>query len=394
MNQDCSKSLHVLIVSNGYPSAYKSLSGSFWKDQAEALVEQNCKVGLIATTPISLKDINKDGLKHLKSEVKIEKGVYTSIFRFPNIPFLNFLESFATTYFGFLLFKKYIKSNGLPDVIHVHRYEAGLLAIKLKRKYNIPYVVTEHSSRFLYEKLTKVEFSISKKVFTYSNYCIAVSKSLANKLSESFDIKFNYIPNIVSTEFFKKNENTQKNKLFSFFCAGNLDVNKNHKMLIEAFYLFQKEYPNSLLYIAGEGPQKLSLRSQIEKLRLLESVILLGKLNRDDMVKFNNKCHVFVLPSFKETFGVVLIEALSTGIPVISTNSGGPSSIIIDERIGEVCENNSEALSNAMKKVYINFDTYSSDWIIKYVNENFSKEKVISKLMKMYHDLIRINERK
>jgi L-malate glycosyltransferase len=394
MSQNYNNQQHILILSNGYPSVYQTLSGSFWKDQAETLVNQNCKVGLIATTPISLKDIKRKGVMNLRSKTKIENGVYTSVIRFPNVPFFNFLESFFSVFFGFYLFKKYIRKNGLPDVIHVHRYEVGLLAIKLKREYNIPYVVTEHSSRFLYETMSKKEISIARKVFLHANVCIAVSKSLANKLSESFDIKFNYIPNIVSTEFFKKNENTQKNKLFSFFCAGNLDVNKNHKMLIEAFYLFQKEYPNSLLYIAGEGPQKLSLRSQIEKLRLLESVILLGKLNRDDMVKFNNKCHVFVLPSFKETFGVVLIEALSTGIPVISTNSGGPSSIIIDERIGEVCENNSEALSNAMKKVYINFDTYSSDWIIKYVNENFSKEKVISKLMKMYHDLIRINERK
>ena len=52
MNQGCNKSLHILIISNGYPSVYKSLSGSFWKDQEEAFVEQNCKVGLIATTPI------------------------------------------------------------------------------------------------------------------------------------------------------------------------------------------------------------------------------------------------------------------------------------------------------------------------------------------------------
>ena len=394
MNQGCNKSLHILIISNGYPSVYKSLSGSFWKDQAEAFVEQNCKVGLIATTPISVKDIKNKGIKHLKKEVKIENGVYTYVLRFPNIPLLNFLESLVSAYFGFRLFKKYIKCNGLPDVIHVHRFEAGLLAVKIKKWYNIPYVVTEHSSRFLYETLSKVERSIAQKVFNCADKCIAVSSSLSDKLSADFGVKFNYIPNIVNTIFFRRSERISKNKSFSCFSAGNLDTNKNHKMLIDDFYLFHRYNPNSLLYIAGEGALKASLKSQIEKLGLVESVMLLGKLSREDMVKLNNRCHVFVLPSIKETFGVVLIEALSSGIPVISTKSGGPSSIITDKRIGEVCDVNVEAMSSVMKKVYINFDNYSSEWIVNYVNENFSKEKVILKLMNIYENIINVNVRK
>jgi glycosyltransferase involved in cell wall biosynthesis len=394
MNQNYNDQQHILILSNGYPSVYQTLSGSFWKDQAEALSDQNCKVGLIATTPISLKDIKRKGVMNLRSKTKIENGVYTSVLRFPNIPFLNFLESFFSEFFGFYLFKKYIRKNGLPDVIHVHRYEAGLLAYKIKKSYKIPYVVTEHSSRFLYETMSKKEISIARKVFLNANVCIAVSKNLADKLKEICEVSFQYLPNVVDTSFFKKRKELTKNALFSFFSAGALDVNKNHKMLIDAFYLFHQQHPNSLLCIAGEGPLKSSLTSQIEKLGLVESVELLGKLDRERMVEYNNKCHVFVLPSFKETFGVVLIEAMSTGLPVIALDSGGPSSIITNTQLGEICEVNSEALSNAMNKVYINFEMYSSDYIVNYVNENFSKEKVISKLIKIYGQIINDNDRK
>lgn len=390
MSQNCNKNLHILIISNGYPSAYKSLSGSFWKDQAEALVEQNCKVGFIATTPISLKDIKTKGVKYLKKEDKIEKGVITSVVRFPNIPKLNFLESFVTRHIGFLLFKRYIKVNGIPDVIHVHRYEAGLLAIKIKNTYGVPFVVTEHSSRFLYDSLGRMELSISKRVFQEADYCIGVSKSLVSLLSNKYSINFNYLPNIVDTYFFKRDKEIKKNKLFSFFSAGNLDVNKNHRMLIDAFHLFHKKNisSNLQLFIAGEGSERESLMEQIKSLDLENSVFLLNKLSRIDMVKFNNECHVFVLPSIKETFGVVLIEALSTGSPVVSTNSGGPSSIIINKRLGNICNISTEALFYAMKDVYENFEEYSSDWIIKFAITNFSKEKITSELLKIYKKII------
>lgn len=390
MNQGCNKNRHILIISNGYPSVYKSLSGSFWKDQAEAFVKQNCKVGLIATTPISLKDIKTKGVKYLNKESLIEKGVVTSIFRFPNIPKLNFLESLIGLHVGFLLFKKYTEVNGLPDVIHVHRYEAGLLAIKIKKKYGIPFVVTEHSSRFLYNSLGRVEHSISKRVFQKADYCIAVSKSLASLLSKKYLTDFNYIPNIVDTSFFKRNKLIKKNISFSFFSAGNLDVNKNHRMLIDAFDIFLKKNisSNSRLYIAGDGPERESLMKQIKSLNLEKSVFLLSKLSRIDMVKFNNQCHVFVLPSIKETFGVVLIEALSTGLPVISTDSGGPRSIITHESLGEICDISKDALFCAMKNVYDNFEGYSSDRIVKFANDNFSKEKITSSLLKVYKKIL------
>lgn len=394
MNQNYNNQQHILILSNGYPSVYQTLSGSFWKNQAEALNDQNCKVGLIATTPISLKDIKRKGVMNLRSKTKIENGVYTSVLRFPNIPFINFLESFFSVFFGFYLFKKYIRKNGLPDIIHVHRYEAGLLAIKIKNRYKIPYVVTEHSSRFLYETMSKKEISIARKVFLSAALCLAVSKALADKLNKTYGVNFQYFPNIVDTSFFKKRKEFTKNALFSFFSAGALDVNKNHKMLIDAFYLFHQQHPNSLLCIAGEGPLKSSLTSQIQKLGLVDSIELLGKLDRERMVEYNNKSHVFVLPSFKETFGVVLIEAMSSGLPVIALDSGGPASIVTDARLGEICDVNSDALSNAMNKVYTKFDTYSSDYIINYVNENFSRDKVILKLIKIYDQIINDNDRK
>lgn len=382
MNQKYSQ--HILILSNGYPSVYRSLSGSFWKDQAEELAAQKCIVGLIATTPISFKDIAIKGVRFLKFEKKCVKKVFTYVFRFPNIPKLNFLESFISLYIGFLFFKIYKRKHGLPDVIHVHRYEAGLLAIKIKEKYGIPYVVTEHSSRFLYNTLGKIEIKISLKVFQKADRCIAVSESLSKILSNKYKTHFDYLPNIVDTTFFKRIDKIEKNSHFSFFSAGNLDSNKNHTMLIDAFNLFHQMNTNSKLYIAGEGCEVDSLLKKIKELNLENSVVLLGKLSRRDMVKLNNECHVFVLPSIKETFGVVLIEALSTGIPIISTNSGGPNSIITNKYLGEICDINIESLFNAMKKVYSNYDEYSTESIVNYVNKNFSKQKIISELLDIY----------
>lgn len=385
MSQNCDQ-LHILIISNSYPTINKPNAGIFWRDQAISLSKIGHKVAVIAVTPISLNDIIGKGpfFSLTKSE---NEGVYEMKFSFPNIPKFNFFESYIALWKGKSFFKKYIKINGKPDVIHLHRYEGGLLALYLKKKYKLPIVYTEHSSRFLYDQLSKKEKKIASKVILDVDYRIAVSPFLGRKIEKTFGVKFNFIPNIVDTEQFDIKSTTFNKDNFVVFSAGNLAINKNHKILIEAFRDFKIKYPNSELFIAGEGNQRKFLEIEIKKYDLFDSVKLVGQLSRNEMIDWFNKSNVFVLPSKKETFGVVIIEALSCGIPVVSTKSGGPNYIIENKEIGELCECTSQSLFKSMVSVYENRAFYSKEEIRNYAIRRYSKEIVLEKMINLYDKL-------
>lgn len=378
---------HLLIVSHSYPTIFHSLSGIFWQQQARYFSKTGIKVGIIAIVPISALSFFKKSL-FWKKEIKHTQGIDEYIICYPNIPFLHFLVSYVALWKGRSLFKAYLKKHGKPDIVHLHRYEAGLLALSIKNHYSIPVVLTEHSSRFLYRQLSAKERDIAKNVFAGVDYRMAVSPSLCKQLGTDFHVDFHYLPNTVNDHQFISDVSTKKESRFTFFSAGNLGKNKNHTLLIDAFRSFQIEFPDSQLIIAGDGPLKSKLLKKIKALGLLNKISLVGQLSPSEMIQWNNKSHVFVVSSIKETFSVVLIEAMSCGLPVISTSCGGPESIITKDFLGELTDHTIEGLLEAMKQVYLNYTTYSPAEIIKFVHENYSEEVILEKVMEIYKQLV------
>ena len=102
--------------------------------------------------------------------------------------------------------------------------------------------------------------------------------------------------------------------------------------------------------------------------------------------------NAFVLSSEYETFGVVLVEALALGKPVIATKCGGPESIVTPE-VGYLISKNSEKeMTDALLKLYQNWNKFNSLQIRQYCLENFSEKAVIGELTKIYHEHRNINE--
>ena len=89
--------------------------------------------------------------------------------------------------------------------------------------------------------------------------------------------------------------------------------------------------PHVSLIIAGDGEEMQSLKEQIQSLHLQEQVKLTGRLSREELSGLLGTCDAFVLASFAETFGIVFIEAMATGLPAIGTVCGGPEDIITPE---------------------------------------------------------------
>ena len=146
---------------------------------------------------------------------------------------------------------------------------------------------------------------------------------------------------------------------------------------------------NVKLVIGGDGSQKEWLKGIAKETGVEPQVLFTGALSREEVASWMNKCHIFVLPSRYETFGVVYIEALASGKPVIATFNGGAEDII-NEEVGVLVEiDNVNKLAQAMEKVRENYNKYNPESLRNYCTEKFSANVIIKKIINVYKKVIR-----
>jgi glycosyltransferase involved in cell wall biosynthesis len=375
--------MHVLLICPQYPNKITPGYGSYVQEQFLALKDnlKDCKFGLIGINIISVKMLKNISFNNLMPEKDDEKMEY--VFKFIGLPFFKRLNYFIRLLIFKAAFKKYIALHGKPDLIHLHIFEVGELALWLKKTYNIPYVVTEHSSGFINNTFKAWQLDLAKRVFINSSKNIAVSNEFKVLLEKMFECDFTCIPNLIKTNYYKPSLNS--NKITTFCNIAYLNSNKNHKNLILAFTEVFKG-KNYLLKIGGNGHEYNTLKKLINSLGMSSQIHLLGMLNKEEVLSVLQSSDYFVLSSKVETFGIVLIEAMSCGIPVLSTKSGGPESIITDKKLGLLCENNYEGLVNGFKEIIKQeFDSY---FIRDYVVNNYSEFEVVKRIDVIYREVL------
>lgn len=378
--------MHVLIFSRTYPNAIIAKSGSFVKSQVEALSHHNIKIGVFGVYGISFKYLlNLQNILNLFSYCFKYDNITEFGFLYPSIPFLKRFNLFIREQIAKIRFTKYLKKYGPPDIIHLHTFEMGNVASWIKTKFNIPYMVTEHTSLFSTNSALNFEIKLAFRTYKNSAFNIAVSKQFTNFLNKKFNVKFNYLPNFVNTSSFVHSSLIKNKKIKRFINVAYLDKNKNQAVLIKAFNKNFKNDKNVELDIIGNGPEFDNLKKLIIDLEL-KNVNLLGYIANNKLSEYYNNSDVFVLSSNIETFGVVLIEAMSCGLPLVSTRSGGPESIIENNKLGYLCKiDDQEDLSNLMlKAMSVNFD---KNYISNYANK-YSYKKMSKKLLNIYLKIV------
>lgn len=388
--------MHILIIPSWYPAYPGDINGSFFKEQAEALAKHGCKVGVIYPQLRSLRNWRgvlkgESGLSH-----EVENGIPTyrwhGVNWFPRIAKLN---GWLWELHGEKLYEKYVDDHGKPDIIHAHSMlYAGHLASKISEKSEIPFVVTEHSTAYARGILNKSQVKLSQYVAQKAFKRIAVSNEFKDFLTKFFSFKSNnwiYIPNIVNQAFFDREINYSKEEVgvFTFLNIATLDFKKDQATLLRAF---SKAFANNdrlRLRIGGYGPCREELESLSEELGISDSVKFLGKLSRSQVIDEIQASDAFVLSSVYETFGVVVVEAMALGKPVISTSCGGPESIVSKETGILVPTRDADKLGHAMISLFHNRHKYDQSSIRKYCYSRFSEESVVNSLKGVYQSLVK-----
>lgn len=206
-----------------------------------------------------------------------------------------------------------------------------------------------------------------------------------NLLNKQFGIKCKVFPNIIDEDILI--DINKKNKVvdeFVFLNVASLDKNKNHELLIRAF---AKNFrgTKAKLKIVGSGKLLIRLKYLCEQLKIIDQVFFLGLLGRKQVMYEMKNADCFVLSSNYETFGVVLIEALSLGTPVISTNCGGPIDIVNKRNGILVSPENIDELAQAMEYIYCNINSFDTKTIQLDTINNFGKDFFIKEIKKIYN---------
>lgn len=193
------------------------------------------------------------------------------------------------------------------------------------------------------------------------NYFMPVSKELADFYkSKVKNTKVIYIPNFI--EKIPTEKSTLKNK--QLISVGRLDKIKGFDDLIDIFDIFQQEHPDWILHIVGEGPERQNLQNKINKLHLEKKVFLCGNKLSIELEKEYQNSSIYLMTSFSESFGLVLVEAASHGLPLIAFDSAkGAKEIIANNKNGFL-------IPNRDKKIFI-------QKIIEII-ENQEKKKIFS----------------
>lgn len=383
--------IKVLVIPTWYPREKKPISGIFFKKQAEGLAK-NIDVSILDFELVSIREI-KDFLKLKKYENYTEKNVKT--FRFRKINYGFRFDNIVKKIYKkniYKYFDKVIKETGKPDIIHAHvTFHGGYLAYLLSKRYNIPYVVTEHSSFF--EKLVEKDPEVCSEIFKGASGYMAVGKTLKNKVEELGKIQCLVVPNYINTEKFKTNEIVDEIKIkdkFNLLNVSLLNQVKNIPMLLEALNLvvYESNIKNIHLHLIGDGIERQNIKNKIEELNLQDYCTMHGTVINENLPKYLNSGDALVISSKKETFCVAGIEAMSCGLPVIATKCGGPQDYVNEENGILVENNNAQAMKHGIIKMISNYKIYDKEKIKKYIEDNYSEKAVVDKVITEYKKVL------
>ena len=347
---------------------------------AEGFAERkNRTIVLAANHPKTAKFENHHGIEIRRSEILF------TLFRDPFTPGM-LIDLFNEDY----------------DVIHLHLPDPfnslfALIASLLKRK---PLVVTYHADIIKdrwYHKIFKFFYGFFQNlVLSQSKIIIATSPDYAHgsETLKNFRGKLKIVPNFVDEKKFNPDVKSEKvkrkyrlkNKKVILF-LGRLIPYKGVSYLIKAFPDVKKNIKNAKLVIAGYGPLEKELKRMGKRMK---DVLFITPTD-DEVPALYNASDVFVLPSItrQEAFGIVLLEAMSSSVPCITTRISGMPFVISDTGI-LVEPENSEDLSAAILKILSN-ENLAQELGRKArmrVEENFTRKRVIEKLLQIYEEIL------
>lgn len=250
-------------------------------------------------------------------------------------------------------------------------YSDGGVAYLLHKKYNIPFSAAVRETDVTYHmKWRPYLNSFVRNILGEATNIIFLAPSY-RKYFEKFECdpsKYITIPNGVNDFWFMdKDINRTIHNPVSLIFVGEICKRKNVTTIISVLSELKKSGISAVLNIVGAGAEEQKCRELANNLGIADSVFFHGWQNsKEDIKKYYDQADIFVMPSLRETFGTVYVEALSQGLPVIYTRNQGIDGYFVQGSVGYACNPlDTNDISTAIKAIVYDYATISKRCILK-----------------------------
>ena len=286
----------------------------------------------------------------------------------------------------------FIERVGKPDILHARAvYPGGAAAGLLGREFGIPVALTEHLGPFPPPQLCLADGSVMPLISDayraatgHSSDGSALGRQIV-RLGLASEVET--LPNFLPDDFGALAADPNfSGRPFSFLSVGWPSQAKGTDVLLRAFARMQSR---ATLSVVGSSPDLSIFQAMAIELGIADRVRWLGSVARADMPSAFQNCDAFVLPSQWECFGVVYIEALACGKPLIATRCGGPEDIVMPTNGLLVPVGDASALALAMDYLAGHAQSYDAQALRADFLARFSASAVIDKTEDWYRSVIR-----
>ena len=247
-----------------------------------------------------------------------------------------------------------------PDIVHTHGAKTTAIISRINKN-DFKHVATVHGVKK------------NTKIFEKPDFIIGVSDAVINGINNKSKVISNWWhPNL---QKFK-----EKNNKYAL-AVGRLEHVKGFDLLISSWRNIDKE-----LLIIGSGKEKENLMSLIERYGLSKKIKILENIKREDLKNYYKDASVLVVSSRDEGGPRVALEALFLEVPVLSTNVGHMSNILPQELLAN--KNDQKSLQKLLEKYVDNIDILNQEAIFDFVTKEYSIEKKINEIQKIYYSVL------
>ena len=386
---------HIIFLARWYPHRYDPMFGLFVQRHAEAAALFNDITVIYCQEQQALSiehnAHNSQPTAHCNFEIvrTLENNVDTIrvYYKKPKNKILSLLRFYRAN-------MKALKMCKPADMIHVHILtRLGVIAWIQKLLHKTPYIITEHWSRylpgngfggFLRKLFTKIVVHNAETVTT-------VTENLANAMRNHGLQNDNYVvlPNVVNLDMFHINKKctdviNHVPKIIHISCFE--DKSKNISGLLDSLKIIEEKGIDFQCTLIGEGMDLDLMKEKVKNLQLINKVSFTGLLQGQALADELSSGDFLVLSSNYENMPVVILEALASGLPIVSTNVGGIKEMV-DETKGILVEpKNKEALATAIIKMIKTHNDYDADYLRNSVIEKYGYESVGRFLSRLYNN--------
>lgn len=387
-----------------YPSTFNEIAGIFVYQQVKELQKQGCEVKVVSPvpwTPFPIKYFSKKWKRYSDIPLKDNwEGIEVFYPRYVDFPkALFFASSGKRMYRGVKKIVGEIYKDFKFDIIHSHvALPDGYAGMKLAQEYQKPLIITVHGQD-IQQTIFKNERCKKKieEVINYSKKTIAVSnklKEISKKRLEVSSDKIQVISNGINIDGIYSKSDIVTSKLENkkiILSVSNLIKIKGIDYNLKAIAKLKSKYPEIIYLIIGDGLERKNLENLAKNLNITNNVKFLGQLSHDKAIGYMSICDIFLLPSWNEAFGVVYIEAMAYGKPVIACKGEGIDGIVRHEETGLLVK--SKSIDSVVDAIdFLLFNPKKAKEIgeraKKIVLENYTWQKGVAKIIEIYKDII------